>query len=154
MWGANYPLQALIKRPKIGLFYQLHIFLARHHALAEGLNAFNRWRLRNGSRPLYTVGGPAFAYGARNGRNYDAEHLWSSLRMPVSAVFGQRDAIATLADLRQFQTILPTVRATVIAGSRHSSLVEYPHEVARALFGQVRATAQSSHPRPSKTPGL
>ncbi|HSX02666.1 MAG TPA: alpha/beta hydrolase [Candidatus Saccharimonadia bacterium] len=137
MWGTNHPLQALVKRPKIGLFYQLHLFLARHDAIAQGLNTFNRWRLRSGMKPLYTVGGPAFEYGAHNGRGYDAARLWSQLRMPVYAVFGQHDAIAIPADMHQFQAILPTIQATVIAGSRHSSLVQYPHEVARALFGKL-----------------
>jgi pimeloyl-ACP methyl ester carboxylesterase len=135
----NSPLKTAIGSPFIAVFYGIQLFLSYHEGLSRWLNRAlaRRPSARAGHKPHYLLGGPAFRYGAANGNDYDADERWSSLKPAVNGVFGESDPLVTPADMAHLQSLLPQSKLTLIPKSGHSSLVEQPEIVAKALFSEI-----------------
>lgn len=135
----NEPLWVIKRAPQIAIFYWLQQFLSSNDRVATKLNSILRKSPLKKPGTIYQVGGPTFKYAAEYIRNYDARAAWQSIKIPIFAVFGERDRLVSRHDMHEFQNILPHSQITSIEASGHSSLIEYPHDVARYLYGQIKS---------------
>jgi pimeloyl-ACP methyl ester carboxylesterase len=129
----NRPLATALRAPLIACFYWLQVYIASHDGLARRLNGWLAGR--PSAKPHYSLGGPEFRYGARNGKNYDADRIWARISMPVYGAFGSQDRLVPPSDMYHLQSLIPAAHLYLVPGTGHSSLVEQPERVASILFG-------------------
>lgn len=137
MRAVRRPLKSTVRDPSASFFYFVQRFFSSSPAAAKLANDYIAKSKLVKGKPLYTLGGPAFKYASQNAIGYDSHQMWSAITMPVYAVFGSRDRLVSKKDMKEFQAILPHAKATLIANTGHSSLVERPYEVAEALFADI-----------------
>ncbi|SBT40406.1 Pimeloyl-ACP methyl ester carboxylesterase [Micromonospora narathiwatensis] len=70
---------------------------------------------------------------ARNGPAYDAVTTWGSIRVPLVAVFGQKDRMVTRWDAEELSQVNPSARIAWVDDAGHMLIVERPAAVLRAL---------------------
>lgn len=138
MRAVRQPLKSTVRDPSASFFYFVQKFFSSSPMVAKLANDYIAKSTLVKDKPLYTLGGPAFKYASQNAIGYDSHQMWSAIRMPVYAVFGARDRLVSQKDMREFQAILPQAKTTLIAETGHSSLVDRPHEVAAALFFELK----------------
>lgn len=137
MRAVRQPLKSTVRDPSASFFYFMQKFFSSSPAAAKLANDYIAKSKLVKGKPLYTLGGPAFKYASQNAIGYDSHQMWGTINMPVYAVFGARDRLVSQKDMKEFQAILPQAKTTLIADTGHSSLVDWPHQVAAALFSEL-----------------
>ena len=83
--------------------------------------------LVNGARPR------SFRYAQATGVNYDYRSTWSSIQIPVLAIFGAQDALVGKRDARILRAANPTATTIFVEDAGHFVPIEQPGVLSNAL---------------------
>ncbi len=79
----------------------------------------------------------SFLFAENTGEGYDCEAVWSTVRPPVLAVFGEKDVLVAGRDRRTLARAIPHAQLEVVPDSAHLVPMERPHELLDLVRGHL-----------------
>lgn len=152
--SVQHPFKTLVRQPGAAISYSSMVLLSKLGPLAGVLlrhssntRIYLKVLTKTFAHPellkqsvldsiAYNIRPKIFALAAQNGKNYRSVQEWSKIRVPFKALFGARDRLVPVTDMKRLEANLNNVQISCLADTGHFAHVERPIETLKWLYGE------------------